>query len=117
MKKEHENILASAVFMSFILHMVSYFFWSYVTVVNIYYVTVYFSMFCNGFAFMVVSRTKWFKVVANLMFFLGSYFLYMEFKRDPSDWTFYDIGAFLLLGATSLLMSFIIEKIKKNRYG
>jgi len=41
----------------------------------------------------------------------------MEFKRDPSDWTFYDIGAFLLLGATSLLMSFIIEKIKKKRYG
>lgn len=117
MKKRDENILAAGVFFAFIAHLFAYFTWSFFTKINIYYVTVYFSMFVNGFAFMAIARTKLFKFVSNMMFFLGSYFLYMEFKRDPSDWSYYDVGAFVLLGATSLLMSYIIEKVKNKQNG
>ena len=117
MRKKDEDIAAMLVFIAFISHILSYFFWQYVKSVNIFYVTIYFNMFVDGFVFMMVTRGKLFKLIAGLMFWGGSHLTYMEFYRDPQHWTVLDIVVFGIAGINSIIISEIMDKLKNKRNG
>ena len=114
-KKQNENIIGILLGISLFLHLVGYFFWPLVKWVNIYYVSIYFLMLNVGLALMMVAVGKVMKYVSMGMFTFGGQFLFMEFAGDPQDWTNVDLLTLLFICANSLLVSFLIDKYKKQK--
>lgn len=113
--KKRDDIIAGLVCISMILHVVGYFFWQYITIVNLYYVSIYFLIMNVGLAFMLTLDGRFWRYVSIGMFSLGGGFLYMEFAGDPQHWTNVDIATFTFIGVNSLLLSRWIEKQKEKQ--
>lgn len=117
-QKTKEDISATLVGLAFVTHIFSYFFWQYIRVINIYYATIYFNMFVDGFVFMMLMRGKIWKVVSTLMFWGGSHLLYMELSRNPMNWTDLDLVVFGIAGINSIMISNFFDNVKyKKRHG
>ena len=118
MNNRTENIAALFSGIGLFSHVLAYFFWSMIKLVNIYYVTVYFLMLMNGLALMIIARGKVMKYVSMGMFALGSHFIYMEFAGDPQDWKPINIITLVFIFANSMLISYLLERYKKRKlYG
>ena len=116
MDKRTETILGWLIGIGLLLHIAGYFFWSFIKVINLYYVSVYFMMMNCGLAFMAVANTKIFKFVSVGMFCFGGQFLFMEFAGKPDDWTRVDLWTFALIGINGFLGSYLIDKYKKAKW-
>ena len=114
--ERQENIMGALVGFALVAHVFSYFLWSYVKVVNIYYVSMYFLLLNLGGMLMLINRGA--IVVRYLgvgMFTFGGTFLYMEFAGDPQDWTKTNVITFVFIAINSLLFDTWIERYKKRK--
>ncbi len=118
MNKRTENIVGAFVAFGLISHIVGYFFWPLIKWVNIYYISIYFLMMNCGLMFMLISKGIIMKYVSTGMFAIGGQFLYMEVAGDPQNWTTVNIWTLGFIFANSLLISYFINRYKKNHnYG
>lgn len=112
-----DAIISLLVGISLIGHIFGYFFWQYVKVINLYYVSVYFMMMNLGLVLMLSLNGRFMKYVSVAMFSFGGGFLYMEFAGDPQNWTYTNLATFIFIGVNSLLISRWIEKYKEKYHG
>lgn len=115
-KKKIEAVQSGLIFVSLVFHLFGYFFWQQVTIINLYYVSVYFMMMNLGLCLVLCNSSRFLHYISTAIFSLGGGFLYMEFSGDPSNWTNVNIITFIFIGANSLLISRYIEtkKIKNG---
>jgi len=114
---KRDDIIGILVGVSLIGHIIGYFFWQYVKIINLYYVSMYFMMMNIGLALMLSLHGVLMRYVSVAMFSFGGGFLYMEFAGDPQNWTNVNILTFMFIGINSLLISRYIEKYKEKHHG
>lgn len=112
MQKRKENILTAILFIGIILHFgIGYFLWDEITVVNIYYVSVYFLGDVCGFVIFLISQGNLLKGGGMLMMGLSTYYLYMEFN-DPTYWIERDYITLGMVFANVFFIWFFTSKFK-----
>jgi len=69
----------------------------------------------DGLVLMIITKGELWKFVSTIMFWVGGQFLYMEFCRNPMDWTDTDIYVFILAGINAMMISYFINILKLGK--
>ena len=117
MSKKGEEISATFLFISILIHLVSYFFWREIPIKNVYYITAYFVVTNAGLVLLMISRHFALTAVGTLMVCVGSWFVLMELYGKPMEWTDWNRGTLFLDGLASIFIAAMIEKHKKKANG
>jgi len=71
----------------------------------------------SGLILMLVCRTDLVHFLGTGMFCLFSWMLTIEFLGDPTDWSLWNIGTFIVDGIASIFISLRLKKMKQNAVG
>ena len=112
MKREYIGM--GLVLCSIFGHAYAYYFWPEMTIKNLYYISIYFLLYINGFAFSMITQTTFGKVVSGVMMTFGGYLLFIEFSGDPKKWEQWQFWLGFLVILQGFLTVLIIEKLKKK---
>ena len=114
MNKRLENISGWLLGIGLIGHICGYFLWSFITIINIYYVSLYFLLVNCGLVAMVLGRGKIMKVVSVALFSFAGQFLIMEFMGNPQDWSNRDLVILGMNFGSAMIISSLISNYKKK---
>jgi len=79
---------------------------------NLYYVCTASTMYVMSTVFYMMAKKFWVKVATAFCMALFGVNLYVELYLDPTNWTKWDFTLLLAVSANTLLVVFIIEKLK-----
>lgn len=118
--KRLETIGGAWLFISIICFLVSHFLWgtfSDEVVSSIYFVSGANIVMVSGLILMLVCRTNLVHFLGTGLFCIFSWLISLEFLGDPTNWTGWNIGTFIIDGIASIFISLKLKKIKQNAVG
>jgi len=95
-------------------HAYVYYYWPTINFKQIYYISVYTSLYFCGFAFTMITQTAFGKAASGIIMTASGYFLFMEFAGDPKNWKLWEFWLGILVILQGALIVLIFEKIKKK---
>lgn len=81
---------------------------------NLYYVCTASTLYVMSVIFYMIASTMWAKVTTAFCMALFGVNLYVELYLDPTHWSNWSILLLLIVTANTLLMVFLIEKLKSK---
>jgi len=115
--KTKENILAGVLALAIISHFgVAYFLWRWLPIDRIYYLTLYMNMDVWGLAVFVLTReSKWLRGIGMLGMAIGSFYLYIEFRGNPTKWTPINFVTIIIILINTCFIWHFSDKIKNKK--
>jgi hypothetical protein len=95
-------------------HAYAYYYWPEMTIKNVYYLSMYATLYMCGFAFTMITQTTFGKVASGLIMTTAGYLLFIEFAGDPTNWELWEFWLGILVILQGALIVLIFEKIKKK---
>lgn len=81
---------------------------------KIYYLCVSSVLYVMSFIIHVVAKSTLAKVLTAGGMAIFGMNLYIELFRDPTNWSNFDFAQLIIVGATTLVMVLIMEKLKRK---
>lgn len=79
---------------------------------NLYYVCTASTLYVMSLIFYIMAQKFWVKIATAFCMALFGVNLYVELYLDPKNWTNWDLSLLLIVTGNTLLMVFIMEKLK-----
>lgn len=79
---------------------------------NLYYVTISSVAYVMSVIIFICAKGFWWKAASAIMMATFCTNLYVELYLDPTHWTNWDMWLLIIVGGNTLLVMFIVEKIK-----
>jgi len=82
---------------------------------NLYYITSASVLYALSVLVFIAANSFWWKVGSALSMAIFSVNLYVEVYLDPTKWSSWDATLLIVVSLNTLIMTFIIEKLKSWR--